>query len=197
MIKNLKENLWKISFKLFGSEVYLLKLKGKNILIDTSSILNRRELKKSLEELKLPLEKIDIVLLTHNHFDHAGNIRIFKNAKIYGEYEDFKNKKVHNPFIPSLQKFKTEDEEERKAENILPLEKLNMPEIQVMKTPGHTKGSVVFYMPKEKILFSGDTVFERGIGRTDLPNSAPEKMSESLEKVRKLDVKLLCPGHDY
>ena len=46
-------------------------------------------------------------------------------------------------------------------------------------------------------LFSGDTIFHNGIGRTDLPNSQPEKMAESLEKIKKLNIKTLCPGHNY
>src|SRR3989339_1063888 len=181
MIKKLKENLWELTFSIFGSEVYLLKLNKKNILVDTGSLMNRPELKKFLKELDLEPNDIDVVLLTHNHFDHAGNIKIFEKAKIYGAYEDFKNKKINGPLSRSLQKFDHNDEEEKKAENIIPLEELNIPEIKVIETPGHSKGSVVFYMPKEKILFSGDTVFHRGIGRTDLPGSEPEKMQNSLD----------------
>ena len=45
------------------------------------------------------------------------------------------------------------------------------------------------------VLFSGDTLFHNGIGRTDLPKSVPEKMNESLKKLRNLKFEILCPGH--
>jgi len=50
----------------------------------------------------------------------------------------------------------------------------------------------------EDVLFSGDTIFDKEhnyVGRTDLPESNPEAMQESLEKLKKLNYKILCPGH--
>ena len=171
MIKKIKKNIWQFSFVFFGSCVYVIKLKGKNIVIDTSSFVNRPELKKSLRHISVNPDDVSILLLTHNHFDHTGNIKLFKNSKIYGG-GDFKNKKILN------------------------LRDLKIKEIIIIKTPGHTAGSICFYLPKEKILFSGDTLFDRGfIGRTDLPNSRPEKMKSSLGKLKKLGYKILCPGH--
>ncbi len=214
MITEVKKNIWKLTFKLFGSTVYLVKLRGKNILIDTSSFVNRIELKHLLKELDLKPEEIDVVLLTHNHFDHTGNVKIFKNAKVYGSKLDFEKKILNRAFSKDLPKNKLksfvgekfeevfanqfESEEDRKVEGILPLEKFDMKEFEIIGVPGHTKGSVVFFMPKEKVLFSGDHIFDNGyIGRTDLPNSLPEKMKGSLEKMKKIDYKILCAGHTY
>ena len=92
MIKQLLKNpsLHRFSFSLFGSEVYFLQLNGKNIIIDTGSLMNRFELQTSLEELKLKSSDINIVLLTHNHFDHTGNIGFFEKARVYGDKLDFK-----------------------------------------------------------------------------------------------------------
>lgn len=83
MINKIKRNIFQLNFKQFGSCVYLLELKkDKNILIDTSSEDNREELIKYLNTLKLSPEDINIVILTHNHWDHTGNLNLFKNAKI-------------------------------------------------------------------------------------------------------------------
>ena len=79
MISKISQNVSQLYFDTFGSTVYVLKLE-KNILIDTSSEANREELIKDLGELKLSPEAIDIVILTHNHWDHTGNLSIFKNA---------------------------------------------------------------------------------------------------------------------
>ncbi len=85
MITKIKENIFQLHFKEFGSCVYLIRLKDKNIVIDTSSEINRSGLIQSLSSLKMKPEDIDIVLLTHSHPDHTGNIGLFKNAEIYSE----------------------------------------------------------------------------------------------------------------
>ena len=74
------------------------------------------------------------------------------------------------------------------------MRELPIKEIKVITTPGHTKDSVCFFY--EDILFSGDTIFGQGyLGRTDFPESEPEKMQKSLEKLKKINYKILCPGH--
>lgn len=85
MITKIKENIFQLHFKEFGSCVYLIRLKDKNIVIDTSSEINRSELIQSLSSLKMKPEDINIVLLTHSHQDHTGNVELFKNAEIYSE----------------------------------------------------------------------------------------------------------------
>ncbi|HXE90107.1 MAG TPA: MBL fold metallo-hydrolase [Terriglobales bacterium] len=68
---------------------------------------------------------------------------------------------------------------------------------EVMHTPGHTEGSVCLYIPEEKTLIAGDTLFAGSIGRTDLPGGSSRKIMESLrERVMKLpDETLVVPGH--
>ena len=68
---------------------------------------------------------------------------------------------------------------------------------RVIHTPGHTIGSCCYYMEKEKILFSGDTIFMESVGRTDFPTGNWSQLSASIkEKVLTLpsDVKIY-PGH--
>ena len=60
--------------------------------------------------------------------------------------------------------------------------------------PGHCPGCSTIEI--EDAMFSGDFIFERSIGRTDLPYSSPEEMKESLERFKKLDFdKTMYPGH--
>jgi glyoxylase-like metal-dependent hydrolase (beta-lactamase superfamily II) len=67
----------------------------------------------------------------------------------------------------------------------------------VLHTPGHTEGSVCLYFPAEKLLLSGDTLFARSIGRTDLPGGSYEKIMRSLrDRVLTLpDETVVVPGH--
>jgi glyoxylase-like metal-dependent hydrolase (beta-lactamase superfamily II) len=76
--------------------------------------------------------------------------------------------------------------------NALELGKLTL---KVLHTPGHTVGGVSFYDPAKRILFSGDTVFCGGIGRTDLPTGDAGALLRSLERLAGLRVKKLYPGH--
>ncbi|MDR0387115.1 MAG: MBL fold metallo-hydrolase [Treponema sp.] len=62
--------------------------------------------------------------------------------------------------------------------------------------PGHTPGSVGFYLADQKILFSGDTLFQDGYGRTDLPGGDWERLRQSLERLFAMDGGIrVFPGH--
>jgi hydroxyacylglutathione hydrolase len=67
----------------------------------------------------------------------------------------------------------------------------------VLYTPGHTEGSVSLYVPAERLLLCGDTLFAGGVGRTDLPGGDERKLLESI-RLRLLslpDDVLVIPGH--
>lgn len=67
---------------------------------------------------------------------------------------------------------------------------------EVIATPGHSPGSVCFYFPDENILFSGDTLFQDSVGRTDLPGGDRKQLTRSLQILATLppDTKVY-PGH--
>jgi glyoxylase-like metal-dependent hydrolase (beta-lactamase superfamily II) len=83
-----------------------------------------------------------------------------------------------------------------------PMEPLNQQlsiinfQFSIIPTPGHTPGSVCLYFPNEKTLLSGDTLFQMGYGRTDLPGGNMGQLIESLEHLFTLpsDV-IVYPGH--
>jgi len=163
MIKQIKPNIYQLYFQEFGSAVYLIQLNNKNILIDTSSKENKKELIKDLKSLGITILNINIIILTHSHYDHIENNNLFSNAKIYN------------------------------FDNINQLSQEILKQFQIIKTPGHTKDSIAILY--KDILFSGDTLFYNGIGKTNLPESQPKKMQESLNKLKNLNYKILCPGH--
>lgn len=68
--------------------------------------------------------------------------------------------------------------------------------LKIIPTPGHTPGSVCFYLEKEGLLFSGDTLFKDGPGRTDLPYSSSQELLSSLKKLSSLPPQTtILPGH--
>ena len=69
--------------------------------------------------------------------------------------------------------------------------------LQVLKTPGHSPGSVVFYCAEEHIAFTGDTLFRMSVGRTDFEGGSYEALMNSLANVlAKLPSEtVILPGH--
>ncbi len=185
IIKDTFENIWKLNV---DSNIYLLDFKEK-IIIDAGPKNYKDTVKEELGKVT-DLDKINNVIFTHLHYDHIGNFDLFPNAKFYASEEEIEYLKKHKIFAigdPLLAaKFNVE---------LFPLKELEG--FDIIKTPGHTKGSFCLLYKKEKILFSGDTLFFNGFGRIDFPGSAPEKMKASLDLLGKIDYKTLAPGHDY
>jgi glyoxylase-like metal-dependent hydrolase (beta-lactamase superfamily II) len=67
--------------------------------------------------------------------------------------------------------------------------------LRVINTPGHTCGGICMYDEITQSLFSGDTVFASGVGRTDLPTGSEDELIRSLKKLSGIDVRKLYPGH--
>jgi len=66
---------------------------------------------------------------------------------------------------------------------------------EILLTPGHSPGSICIYWPRHKVLVAGDVVFMQGVGRTDLPGGDAAALKRSVDRLSKLDVDLLVPGH--
>lgn len=85
---------------------------------------------------------------------------------------------------------------------VIDLGNLDLPianSLSIIHTPGHTPGGICIYELKSKSLFSGDTIFSDGIGRTDLSGGDLADLKRSIEKIlelkRKLGIEKLYPGH--
>ena len=132
--------------------------------------------------LKREKLKLDYILNTHHHFDHiGGNIELKKiyNSKIVG----FKNDKHR---IPGIDITLNNNEEWYFGDS----------KVKILHIPGHTSGHICFFFEKEKIAFTGDTLFSLGCGR--IFEGDHKQMLTSLEKIKKLpkDTKIYC-GHEY
>jgi len=68
--------------------------------------------------------------------------------------------------------------------------------LTVLHTPGHSRGGICLYNKPEKVLFSGDTLFRRSIGRTDFPGASHTDMQNSLRRLKQLPGETkVYPGH--
>lgn len=186
MIEKVSENVWKLKA---DGNVYILQ--KEEIVIDTGNRANRALVEQFLSKI-IPLEAVKKVIFTHLHYDHIGNFDLFANAEFFASQEEIDCFKK-NPDKTVLDKLIVKKFKDIKL-NPVP-DKING--LKVIKTPGHTKGSICLWEPVEKILFSGDTLLKKGHGRTDLPTSVPAEMQNTILKLLNYNYRILCPGHEY
>jgi glyoxylase-like metal-dependent hydrolase (beta-lactamase superfamily II) len=131
--------------------------------------------------------EVKLILNTHGHQDHiSGNANFQEkyNVPIY----------IHKYDASSIGELESN---KFPASVILEdgsLIKFGNDPLKVMLTPGHTPGSMC--LVGEKLVFTGDTLFNEGIGRTDFPGGSMRDMRLSLQKLVRLpDYFLIYPGH--
>ena len=126
--------------------------------------------------------KLDYILNTHHHYDHVGGnseLKKYYKAKIVGYVNDHKR-------IPEID-ILLKNKEIWKYKNF---------EAKIIHIPGHTTGHICFYFYKDKIAFTGDTLFSLGCGK--IFEGTYSQMFSSLNKLKELplDTKIYC-GHEY
>lgn len=151
------------------------------------------------ETLKEKGFQIAGILLTHGHFDHiwgTNKLRELSGAPIYA-YEEEKvlcedaiqnvSDQVGRPYTVIPDRYLKDGEEITIAGMTC----------KVIATPGHTIGSCCYYFAEDKILISGDTLFQESVGRTDLATGSASAIVRSIKEklfVLPEDVKVY-PGH--
>lgn len=140
------------------------------------------------------------ILLTHGHFDHAGAAEELADKyqiSIYAheaEKETLEDPRLNLCGMIGEHKVYHADIFV-KDEEILNLAGFS---IRVFLTPGHTIGGCCYYIADEKILFSGDTLFQESVGRTDFPRGSASDLIRAIrEKLMPLpDDVTVYTGHD-
>jgi len=132
-----------------------------------------------LERKKL---KLNYILNTHHHFDHVGGnseLKKLYNAKVVGFIGD-----KHR--IPNID-ITLENNEKWNFGKL---------KVKILHIPGHTSGHICFFFEKDKVAFTGDTLFSLGCGK--IFEGTHGQMLTSLKKIKNLpkETKIYC-GHEY
>ena len=187
-----------ISFSGFTANCYLVTdiASGESFLVDPGAYGERQK-----DYIKAQgIDKLKYILLTHGHFDHMLGVEKFRqefSAKvvIHSLDEDklssadkslYSRFDRENPFMPTSADILVKDGD-----------KLDLGDetIEVIHTPGHTKGGVCYKV--RDLLFTGDTLFKTTIGRTDFPDSDENEMLSSLKKLYTMEGDFrIYPGHE-
>ncbi len=149
---------------------------------NSACVVDPGEAKPIVDYLKNKNIKFKYILNTHHHFDHIGGNEYLKK-KFGSIVVGFKKDINRIPEIDIL----LEDNQIWKAENF---------EAKIIHIPGHTTGHICFHFFKEKLVFTGDTLFSLGCGR--IFEGTYKEMFESLNKIKSLpeETKVYC-GHEY
>lgn len=155
-----------------------------------------------VDQILSPNISAKAIFLTHSHWDHIsdlGKSLRFEKAPIYVHPLDASN--IHKPGSDGLNWPSKVPLPQKTEAPIHFLEEgqllsLGPHTFQVLHTPGHSPGSVVFFCKEQSLLISGDSLFARGWGRVDLPHSNPQMMRQSLTKISLLPKSVrFLPGH--
>ena len=174
------------------SNTYLVGNEKEFIIIDPS--VDIRNINFVISK-KFSTSKLVGIFLTHGHYDHFSTLDdVLKKYKvpIYISKED--QTKLSNINLSCAFFFGVTNLNE--FENIINYKadvQFETLRFQIYKTPGHTNGSVCIKI--ENNLFSGDTLFNNGVGRTDLPTGNEKQLIESLKYLMKLEKNLVVSNY--
>ena len=155
------------------------------LIIDENNnacVVDPSEAKPVIDLVERESINLEYILNTHHHYDHIGGNEELKkryNSIVVGYNGDAKR-------IPGIDVL-VENNQVWKGDNF---------EAKIIHIPGHTTGHVSFHFFKEKLIFTGDTLFSLGCGK--IFEGTYQEMFESLNKIKSLpeDTKIYC-GHEY
>ncbi|MEK6902928.1 MAG: MBL fold metallo-hydrolase [archaeon] len=180
-----------------SSHAYVLV--GKKVaLIDSGLAGSARQLKEGLSAIGVTPKDVGIILHTHGHADNFSLDYLFPKAEVWMHPADAMYVNARDPVFALT--------------NSLNLPVVKWPNVahtfvdkqvfdlgnfsvQVLFTPGHTKGSVSFMEQNKRWLFCGDTLFSTGLGRWDLTSGNKPQVISSARKILFSSPKMILPGH--
>ena len=174
-----------------NSNCYVVEKEGKCLVIDVAY-----HCQKLIDYINSNNLQVVAILLTHGHFDHCGGVEELKRGCnladvpvcVHKDDAELCQDAQHNWFRITCENcYPTHFVEE----GTLQIENFHL---QVLHTPGHTPGSVVYLL--DDVMFSGDTLFYMSVGRTDFPKGDFNQLKNSLQKIAKLQTNYkIYPGH--
>lgn len=188
------------TFNPFAENTYLVyDPEGNAFVVDPgmSNPIEEKNFKDFISEQNLTVKKI---INTHAHIDHILGINFVKSTYHVPFYLHQDDDAVLHHAMNSAMMFGVPLATVPQKDGGIDVARsihLGAEELHVLFTPGHSPGSVSFYYPKGNWIIAGDVLFERSIGRTDLPGGNFEILKESIQRQLYTlpDDTIVYPGH--
>lgn len=198
MAREVVPNVYQLVLGGRSAHSYLLKGKRSNVLIDSGLPSHWTAQQAALAEVGLTPNDINLVLLTHEHIDHAGGAPLFPNSTLIGAHRLAANKLIlkdefalmNQAFELSLDDFHIDLLLSEGSE--IDLGDLHL---HVIHTPGHCSGAVCYLETRNNLLFSGDTVMGNGVIGGVLGSGNISDYLDSVRHLSMLRVEKILPGH--
>lgn len=194
-------NVARLTVGLYEENAYLGHFDGRTeaFLVDPGD--KPDELMREIERRGLHLTHI---FITHGHFDHILAVpELVEKTGVKVWVHERDEAMLFDPYplkLPSSIKARWAPLKLSEAQKVMGRE-LRFPDdqgalVQMIETPGHTPGGVCFYFADQQVMFTGDTLFRDGFGRTDFASSRAVDLRKSLQALFQMDEDIrIYPGH--
>jgi len=173
------------------------------ILIDTGYVSDFEETRGWIEAVGVDLKSVDLIINTHSHCDHVGGnkrIREISGCWISIHRLDKQSIDLRDDWS-TWYRFYDQEAEFFPVDDALEggeMVYLDDLELRIIHTPGHARGGIALYCPKERFLISSDALWDGDLGVLNTiveGKEAPILAMESLKKIRSWDLRTIYPGH--
>ena len=191
-------NIYQILGANRAAHAYLVKGLRKNVLIDCGLPTTTEHLLGALRDLGLRPRDIHMVLLTHEHIDHAGGAPAFHGSAMIAAHRLAANKLVLKDEFALMNRAFEQVLEDFEIDLLLQEGasiNLGNYELEILHTPGHCSGGISIYEPNHRLLFSGDTIMANGILGGVLGSGNVSDYIHTLRRLSTLKISHLYPGH--
>ncbi len=192
------DHVYQVRFKNRAANAYVVRGNSRTIMIDVGLSSNYPALLECLHYLDCPPDRIDLVILSHEHLDHIGAAYHFGKHSIIAAHRLAANKIMLRDDFSMLRKMFNEPDVPINVDiwleegNLIDLGNFRL---NVMYTPGHTSACISLFDQEKGLLFAADTLMPGGVMGGVFGSGSISDYIQSLERLKGLNSRILLSGH--
>ena len=194
----LRKNIWRIVPPPPSGNVYVIMDRLKTVMIDTGLYQSWEYVRGELDNLDLRPRDIDLVINTHEHFDHIGGNPFLSQLALIAAHRSAATKvELQDEYVTHMKENAQVGDDfsvhlwlENRA-----LIWTGDYKLKILHTPGHTSGSICIYEPFYHFIFTGDTVVKGQYLTPMLESGSASEFVNSIERLLTLKIDVMYPGH--
>jgi glyoxylase-like metal-dependent hydrolase (beta-lactamase superfamily II) len=193
------DDVYQVRYKSRAANAYVIRGRSRTIMIDVGLSSNYPHLLECLNHIECPPQKIDMVILSHEHLDHIGAAYHFNAQRTFvAAHRLAANKVMLRDDFSMLRKMFNEPDVPIDIDiwleegNLIDLGNFRL---NVMYTPGHTSACITLFDQNRGLLFAADTLMPGGVMGGVFGSGSIADYIQSLERIKGLNSRILLSGH--